>query len=200
MKDKIPEPKKLLAALLTPNGTKILLIAGIAGIALIFLSELLPSAGSKAAVSSAVSSTASTMGISDYTKQTEQKVAGLISSIQGVGKAEVMVTFENGIQNVYEQDQKQTTGRTEQTGSGGDKQVTVNDQDEATPVIINNDSGGQQTVLQKQLMPTVLGIVVVCDGGDNADVQEAVTNALTAAFDVPANHIFITKRTSSAPS
>lgn len=190
---KMPDLKKLFAKLLTPQGTKILLIVGITGIALIFLSEVLTTGRGKAAVASAPVSSSS---LSDYTTQVEQKIQTMISSIQGVGSANVMVTFENGVENVYEQQQKQTKNQTEQTQTDGGRQVTQNDNDETTPVIVTGNDGGQQTVLQKQLMPRVQGVVVVCDGGNDPTVQEAITQAVGAAFDVPSNHVFVARRSS----
>lgn len=182
--------KKIKDKLFSPAGTKILLIAGFAGILLIFLSNFIPVGSGKPAA--AVSSSSS--GLDGDSGNLETKLEKILSDISGVGRAEVMVTFQSGAQNVYEQDQKQTTDRTTQSQLNGGTQLTENNDNEQKPVILNGDSGGQQALVKTRLAPQVKGVVVVCDGGNNPDVQEAVVNAISAALDLPSDHICVTKK------
>ena len=55
----------------------------------------------------------------------------------------------------------------------------------------NNSSGGEEALLTKQLQPDILGVVVVCDGGSNSDVQESVVNAVSTALGLPTNRISV---------
>ena len=42
--------------------------------------------------------------------------------------------------------------------------------------------------------PKVLGVSVVCDGGARADVRAAITECLTAMFNIGANRVAVAKR------
>jgi stage III sporulation protein AG len=183
--------KGIFEKFVTPKGTKILLIIGIIGIALIFLSEYV-SFGSKQPKQA--SSSSSIQSLQSYSLSLEAKLKGIIGSINGVGKADVMITFDSGTQYVYEQTAKATNNTTDQKQGDGGTQTTQNTDQETTPVIITADSGGQQPLVRTELLPDVKGVVVVCDGGDNATVQENVTNAVSTALGLTSNHICVIKK------
>ena len=177
--------------ILTPKGTKIILIIGIIGIALIFLSEFV-SFGNKQTAK--MTSSSSVESLQTYTVNLESKLKTIISSISGVGNADVMITFDSSAQYVYEQTAKDTNNITDQTQGDGGKQTTQNTDQETSPVIITADSGGQQPIIKTELLPKVKGVVVVCDGGDNATVMENVTDAVSTALDLTSNHICVIKK------
>ena len=183
--------KNLKEWILSPKGSRILLAAGIIGIALIFVSSFFP-APSKQAAAAASSRT----GLSEYAAQLEGKLKTMVSGISGVGKADVMVTFAGSAEYVYEQGQKTTTASTSQTQEGNVRQSTENNNQEQQPVVINGESGGQQALVKTELAPQVKGVVVVCDGGDVPRVQEDIVSAVSTVLDIPANHICVIKRSS----
>lgn len=195
MDKKKPDLKKITEKLLSPAGTKILVGVGIAAIALIFFSELLAGNGQKQQTDSSSSASASEMSLSDYGKALEQQIETMIASIDGVGKARVVITFENGVENVYQEAQKSNQQETEQTQSGGQGQKTVNNDDERSTVVVNGGDGGQNALVTTQKTPAVEGVVVVCEGGGSAAVQEDVTEAVSTALDISANHVYVTKMT-----
>ena len=48
-------------------------------------------------------------------------------------------------------------------------------------------------MIQKQLEPTVKGVVVVCEGGDDIGVQQRVIDAVTVALDISSSKVCVTK-------
>jgi stage III sporulation protein AG len=187
----LPSFKSISEKFLTPKGIKILLIIGVIGIALIFLSDFMSSGNKQAVVAS---SSSSEQSLQSYTATLETKMKAIISNIDGVGKADVMITFESGTQYIYEQTAKETNNTTDQTQGDGGKQTTANNNNETTPVIITADSGGQQPLIKTELLPDVKGVVIVCDGGDDATVQENVSKAVSIALGLSSNHICVTKK------
>lgn len=177
--------KKTKGALLGSKGSSILLIAGMAGVLLIFLSQFWPGSSSKPA-SSAASAKTST---SDYAKQLESSLGGIISNIQGVGRVQVMVTLESGVQYVYEQNQKTTSNRTTTSGDAG--QTQENTDNEQDTVLADNGSGAQQPLIKTEMQPPVRGVVVVCDGGNDPTVQDEVLQTVMTALNLPATSISI---------
>jgi len=191
MGSNLPSLKSISEKFLTPKGIKILLILGIIGIVLIFISEYV-SFGNKQPV--AANSSSSSDNLQNYTSSLETKLKTILSSIDGVGKADVMITFDSGTQFVYEQTAKETNNTTDQTQGDGGKQTTANNDNETTPVIINADSGVQQPLVKTELLPSVKGVVIVCYGGDDATVKENVSKAVSVALGLTPNHICVTKK------
>jgi stage III sporulation protein AG len=163
----------------------IIVIVGILGIVLIFLSDFIHfSSGSQQ--NSSNTQTAS----SSFEADTAKRLEDIIGQISGVGRVKVMVTVESGVENIYEKDNKETN---EKTKDASDSDTQIQQSSETSHVIVDNDSGNQQALLTKQLQPEILGVVVVCDGGSNPDVQEAVTSTVSTALGIATNKISISK-------
>ena len=74
---------------------RIIIIAGIVGILLIWLSSFLPERKGTSTAKEK-SKTAD-----EFIADTEQKLVDIIGSIEGAGKCRVMVTLENGVEYIY---------------------------------------------------------------------------------------------------
>ena len=174
--------QKIKQTLLSAKGSTILLAAGMAGIALIFLSSVWPSSSQTKSASSAASSSAT----SDYAAQLEQNLRGIVGSIAGVGRVRVMVTLESGVQYVYEQNQKTT-----QSSASTASQTQQATGTEESTVLAQTASGGQQALIQTERQPQVRVVVMVCDGGNDPAVQEQVLEAVSTALGVSVSAISI---------
>ena len=60
--------------------------------------------------------------------------------------------------------------------------------------VLTDDDGG---VVLKTTEPEVRGVIVVCDGGDNAAVKNGITSAVRAALSVDSNKITVLKMKNS---
>ncbi len=163
----------------------ILVLIAFAGIILILLSEWVHfgSSGSKQKVQSD--------DIQAYENETGQRLETIIGRISGVGRVQVLVTAESGVENVYEQDSKSQTDSSRQQSGDGSVQTQASGTNEQNPTVVENIGGGQQALLRVQKQPEVLGVVVVCDGGGSADVQESVVNAVTVALGITSNQVSV---------
>lgn len=159
------EPKKL----------KIIIALGLVGIILISMSEMFSSSSNKTSADSETS----TFSYSDYTRETEEKLTSVISAIDGVGDCEVMITFSSTQESVYATDSENK--------SETDSQSTKDE------YVIYDGENGENPVLIKQNYPAVLGVSVVCGGGDDVRVKEAVVNTVTSLFNISANRVSVSK-------
>lgn len=96
-----------------------------------------------------------------------EEVEALCRQVKGVGHATVLVSLAGGYEYVYARD---GDGDCVSVGSGS----------------------GKQAVVESVLPPRIAGIGIVCEGGGNAAVKEALTALLSAALGVGANKIYIT--------
>lgn len=123
---------RILDSIKGGKGRKIIMAAGLVGMALILASEFWP--GQKAA------GTAAKTTAEDFLEKTEAKLADVVGSIQGAGKCRIMVTLENGVEYVYATQQKVNTDRQEGT-DGNSSKLNQRDDTEESIVIVETENG-----------------------------------------------------------
>ncbi len=165
--------------------TKYIVITGMIGILLIAISTLIPkNSDGKTENSILKNVTAET-----YVAQLEKKINSMISQIEGVGSSEVVITLENGIENVYANSERKTSDCNENiSGKSTNRNDTQHD------VVIIDGSGGKQALVITQKEPTVKGVVVVCEGADNSVIVNRVTDAVTKSLNIKTNRISVVKK------
>ena len=112
------------------------------------------------------------MQIQAYEAQMERRLTDLIERMDGAGQAQVMVTLEAAGETVYALDE-----RISQDGSTQSEHVLA----------------GGQPVTREMLLPTVQGVAVLCQGGDDVVVQARVTEAVSVLLGITTNRISVAK-------
>ncbi len=166
---------------------RIIVTIGILGIVLILLSELL---APKSKIVNEVNSQESSLSVSN--EKLEQQVYALVTSIDGVGRAKVMVTLDTSVEYVYAKEQKSDTDVTKDISENGNAKTSQKDKTEEKYIFVDG-SVGQQPLLTTEKAPRVKGVVVVCEGGDDKLVQSRIIDAVTTAFDIGANRVCVTR-------
>ena len=175
--------RKLLTGLAENKTYRTVLIAvGLGLMALIFLSGFFGSKSAEPAQETLASADQTT--VEDYAAQLENSLTTMLSRIKGVGAVEVMVTIEKGVENIYATEQKTSKQVSNDKSSDTDTKNQENDNTETTYILVKGADGGQQAIAVTQIQPVVKGVVVVCDGGDNAAVEQQVIQAVTTALDI----------------
>ncbi|MBC8569604.1 stage III sporulation protein AG [Zongyangia hominis] len=168
---------------------KVIVLIGIAGILMILLSEC----GSKTQKKPQTADIDSKQVMANYTETLEEKIDQIVSSIEGVGENKVMVTLASSEEYVYASETKDSRDRTEDVGSGESKKTQTKDVKESNLILVEDENGQKQALIQKQIEPKVKGVVVVCEGGDSIAVQQRVIDAVTVALDISASKVCVTK-------
>lgn len=168
------------------NRVRIITAAGVLGMVLILLSSF--TEGEKPAEKATNPTTND-----EYVVSLEHKLKTLVTSIDGVGKANVMVTIESGVEYIYAKEEKKNSDTTKDYA--GDDELTVQQKDntEHKYILVDGGGGKKQALLETQLEPKIKGVVVVCEGADNPMVESRVINAVTTALDIQSNQICVTK-------
>lgn len=124
----------------------------------------------------------------NYTQDTEEKLKSIITSIEGAGNANVMVTLENGVEQVYAQNEKG-----ESSGNSYMQNSKNSVSDEKEYVLIESNSNGESGLLIKLIQPKIRGVAVVCEGGDSDKVKQEIVETVTAVLDISASRVYVTK-------
>lgn len=107
------------------------------------------------------------------------ELESILSQIKGVGKVKVMITEADAAQTVYQTD-------TDTTVSGENISTRVE-------TVVVGSSGAQEGLISTVTPPVYLGVVVVCQGGDQPNVKLAVVQAVAAVTGVGTDHISVLK-------
>lgn len=111
-----------------------------------------------------------------YRQQMEKELTELLEQVSGVGRAEVMITVRASNEKVTLKDNTSKE----------------NSLEEETVLIEDSDKNSAPYVVQER-EPELEGVVVVCEGGDNAAVKREITDAVSALFQIESHKIKIMK-------
>ena len=107
----------------------------------------------------------------------------ILGTMSGVGQVKVMLTVDSDGERQLAQD-------TELTYSGSAD--SPEDYSRRSETVLT-DGEGDGTVVTRTLYPTYRGALVVCQGGDRADVRLAVTEAVASLTGLSADRITVAK-------
>lgn len=117
--------------------------------------------------------------------ETERKLKTILGEIDGAGSVSVMITYESSVETVYAMTTN-TTENSSTSGSGGSNMSTVT----KTPVVVTNN-GKSELIVVKEVMPKILGVVVVAEGATDIKTRLALLSATATALNVDADIIEI---------
>lgn len=164
---------------------KLMLIAGLCILGVLFIAlSAIPGKSSNASSEPAAPPQVNQADVSAYVTQLEERLAQLIAEIDGAGNTRVMLTLENGTEEVYAGDEQRKTG--------GNQQGT-NDEARFEYITLRAKDGSEQGLLLTVVQPRVRGVAVVCEGGGSALVQTAILRTVTAVLDVSSVRVAISK-------
>lgn len=165
---------------------KFIIIAGFAGIALIFISNFFSGCSNE---DKAKENTVTiNSDISEYKEETEKNLADIVSSIDGAGNTRVYVTVDSSTECIYASNDKNSI-----TENKGDSTSDNNTTTEKNYITLRMSDGTEQAVLLKQVEPKIRGVLVLCSGGGDKVVNGRVLEAVTKALNISSAKVCVTK-------
>ena len=120
----------------------------------------------------------------DSLAETEVRMKDILSKIDGVGELELMLTLESTEQQEFAVD-------TELSYSG--QTAAPDDYTRRSETVVVSGKNGDTPVVVKNVSPAYRGALVVCQGGGNAEVKLAVTQAVAALTGLSSDRITVVK-------
>ena len=114
----------------------------------------------------------------------QREMETILAEMEGVGAVRVMLTADTD-------GERQLARDTELSYSG--QTTAPEDYSRRTETVLVDGSSGDETVVTKRLYPTFRGALIVCQGGDRAEVRLAVTEAVAALTGLTADRITVAK-------
>lgn len=163
----------------------IILIIGILGILLIFLSTILEDTPQKSVLPKEYTN-------AEYVDMTESKLLKILGTIQGVGKVKLMITLENGTEKIYLVDEKDSVEQVDELIGDENKKNQQTQNSEKKHIIVDGKNG-KEPIIKTEKEPVIKGVVVVCEGADSPIVNQSVLEAVKTALNITTNRIYIAK-------
>lgn len=107
----------------------------------------------------------------DYCAEMQTALEETIACIRGAGKTKVLISWESGIEAV-----------TAHIANANGNSMSSSSQ-------LVTDSGVTKPSLLKEIYPKALGVVIVCEGGDNVKVKIDIINAVCVLLDITPDKI-----------
>lgn len=168
IKEKIYDDKKL----------RIIVIIGLAGILLIFLSEILATNEKSQKNKDMI-----VVSEEDYKKQIEAELTDILSEISGVGKARVMVTLAGTTEIIFAQEENIKK----------EESADKYSEDYQNKYVIIDSGGSKEALVRKVMKPEINGVLIVCEGGDSPTVSEKVYKAVSTVLGISSKKICVSK-------
>lgn len=115
--------------------------------------------------------TKDTMTAEEYTSYLEERLAEILSQMEGIGEVEVMITLCDDGETVVNKDISKDE----------------NSYEESTTLLEGSDS--TSPYVTKQKYPAVEGVVVVAEGAGRTGMSTEITETVMALFDVEVHKV-----------
>ncbi|KEJ01149.1 stage III sporulation protein AG [Clostridium botulinum A2B7 92] len=124
----------------------------------------------------------------DYEKETQNKLKTTLEKIDGVGKVEVMITFESGEEKVPAVNINNSTNKSvEKDTEGGTRNTTQ--ENEGSSVVVTNDGDKTQPLIVKEYKPKITGVCIVAEGAENNITKLRISKAVVDLFSLAENKV-----------
>ena len=115
----------------------------------------------------------------------QNEMEDILSSLDGVGKLSLMLTVEGGGYELAQDETASLKARGEE----------VDEQTRKTETVVLGSGTSAEVVVTHSRYPRFVGALIVCEGGDRADVQLKVTQAVSALTGLSSERISVVKGT-----
>lgn len=127
-----------------------------------------------------------------YIKIMENRLKSVLSKVEGVGDANVMITLETSSEKVTLKDIPRSSEITNETAENGTVRQQTNSRSEES-TIYTEEGKGKVPYVVKEIEPRIMGVVVVSDGGDNPTVKKEIIEAVQVLFGIELHKIKVMK-------
>ena len=164
--EKIKNDKKLL----------IIILVGLAGAVMLVFSETASTASDDEIKETTTVSAICT--ITDIETMLEEKLVAIITQIKGAGKTSAVVTVNSSGEYVYAQNTKKES---DDNSSSHDSEI----------VIYESQNGVDSGLVLCIRSPDILGVAVVCEGGESSVVKAEITKLITSLFGIGSDRVYV---------
>ena len=157
------------------NNLKILLpaLAAIIGIGLLLIGNLMGK-GDEKTEAEAAAKDPTHMDADAFAESVEKKITEICREVAGVDNVHAAVTLGGGYRAIYASD-LQSSGTSYRN-----------------EMVLTGNGSSEKAILIGYQNPEIVGIGIVCTGGSDPTVRQAIISLVSAAFNISTNKIYVT--------
>lgn len=120
----------------------------------------------------------------------EYRLKQVLSTIKGVGKVEVMISYKSGKELIPAMNTVESNIETEERDSNGGIRKVIQVDSNSQPVSMTT-SDGTKPLITREVQPEVLGVIVVAEGAEDIRVQMELQKAVQTVLGINSNQVDI---------
>ena len=120
----------------------------------------------------------------------EEDLEKVLSNIKGAGKVKVMITYDNGVEDVFAVNTEKKTDTVSEKSANGKSKNSETVTESKTLVTFKNDNGEEALVIVEN-EPKVKGVIVVAQGADNVNVKLDLQKAVETILQIKSSQVEI---------
>ncbi len=128
-----------------------------------------------------------------YEKKMEERLAAVLTAVDGVGRVEVMITLEGSGEAKVLKDTPTVRSTSNEADSAGGTRTSMELETTETTVYTTDAQGNQVPYIRCEVEPVIRGILIVAEGGGNPVTASAITDAAEALFQIEPHRIRVMK-------
>ncbi|MCC8100812.1 MAG: stage III sporulation protein AG, partial [Clostridiales bacterium] len=149
--------------------------------------------GGEAVIQDTAEGQASEEGTEELTTELEERLARILSQVEGIGETRVMITLKSDGKKVVEKDTEQSEGKEENTDESGSSSSSEQSSSGESTIYEKASDGSEAPFVSENLAPEILGVLVIAQGADDSLIVTEITEAVMALFSVEAHKIKVMK-------
>ena len=114
----------------------------------------------------------------------EEKLAQILSQVEGAGQVEVEISYKLTEEKSYATNQK--LRREESDG-------VLSEEREETIAFYNNGQGSESALVLAQKEPEIAGILIVAEGANDSEIKRQLAEAAAVLYDIPLYKVSVLK-------
>ncbi len=120
----------------------------------------------------------------------ENKLKAVLQDIEGVGKVNVVITFDGTDEQIPAVNINDSTNNTkEKDPAGGTRDITQ--KNNGSTIVMTNNGMTNQPLIVKTAKPKVIGVCVVAEGAKEKVIELKITKAVTSLYNIPSDKVSV---------
>lgn len=129
--------------------------------------------------------------VTGYEEELETSLERILSLIDGVGKVEVKITFEQTREYIYLYNSSVSESQTDENDKAGGIRNLKEYSREQDLVVLRGQDGQERPVTQTEIYPEIKGVLVVAQGAENPKTNAELMRAVNTVLGVDLHDICI---------
>jgi len=125
-----------------------------------------------------------------YEEKLKKDLIDILMQIDGVGKVNAMIYFEEGASTVPAYNENNSIRKIEEKDNQGGTRITTENSRNINVVLMNEGTSNKPFII-KEIRPRIGGVIVVAEGAKSPLIKEQIINAVKTGLNIPANKVSV---------